>query len=164
MSALLKYSGLALIALAAYFLGRSFEEREGSRVRVLDGFVGLLRHIRKGIASYLEPIPRALFSFADGELERIGFLPLLREGATLYEAYSEVSGRISLGSEAERLLSELFKRLGRGTREETVKDAQCAEEELSRIAESEKAELEKSVKLTKTMLYAVALGIIILFL
>ena len=67
MSVLLKYSGLALIALAAYFLGRSFEEREGSRVRVLDGFVGLLGHIRKGIASYLEPIPRAMLSFADGE-------------------------------------------------------------------------------------------------
>ena len=164
MSTLFRYAGLALVALAAYFLGRSYEERENARVRALDGFVGLVRHIRTAVATYLEPIPRAVLSFADEELERIGLLPLLRDGGVLSEAYASVSGRLSLGADAQRLLSGLFERLGRGSRDETVRDMECTLEELSKIAERERAELEKNVRLAKTMLYAAALGIIILFL
>lgn len=163
MSELLKYAGLFLIAIAALLLCRRYGAYAERRVAETRGFLNLLRHVRGRIASFLEPLPRAVRGFSDGALESLGFLTRLREGEALPEAYLAVMGKCSLSKEVRRLLEDTLCALGRGTRDETVSYVDGRISELSELLAAEEVELERSVKLTRTLICAAALGIVILF-
>ena len=163
MSELLKYAGVFLIAIAALLLCRGYGAYAERRVAETRGFLQLLRHVRGRIASFLEPLPRAVRGFGDDALESLGFLPRLREGESLPDAYLAVRGKCSLGKEVRELLEDTLPGLGLGTRDETVSYIDGKICELGELLTAEEGELERSVKLTRTLICAAALGIVILF-
>ena len=163
MTEFFKYAGLALIAVAAILTARRYDAYTRRRLAVTESFLRLLRHVRGRIFTFLEPLPRAVRSFSDEMLESVGFLGAVREGACLSDAFSAVAERCSLGAVARELIGSTFASLGRGTREETVAFTDSRISELTELLEQEREELARSVKLTRTLMYAAALGIIILF-
>jgi hypothetical protein len=101
--------------------------------------------------------------FTNEALEALGFLAALREGENIYDAYLGVEERTALASDTRELLSETFRELGKSSREETLTLIDVRSSELEELLRRDTEEGERSVRLTRTLLYAAALGAVILF-
>lgn len=163
MIELVRYAGLALICLCAVLISQRYSAYSRRRIDEGRGFHQLLLHLRGRIRTSLEPIPRAVRGFTNEALEALGFLAALREGENIYDAYLGVEERTALASDTRELLLETFRELGKSSREETLTLIEVRSSELEELVRRDTEEGERSVRLTRTLLYAAALGAVILF-
>ena len=77
---MLRMIGAIMILAASAGVGYCFSAAEGGRVRQIEGFLLLLRHIRNGIVTYASPVEEIYNRFENTALETCGFLPALRTG------------------------------------------------------------------------------------
>lgn len=157
----MKLIGVGLIFIGAYLAARRNGERERERLSLLLGYESFLREMRSRTASLLEPVSRWVGGFRCEALERVGFLPAVREGRRLGEAFSRASS--GLDSRASEALLELFSRVGASLDEEVAR-LDAALSVLETRVSAEKLASEERTRTFTVLALAAAAGVGILVL
>lgn len=153
---------LALLPFAALMIGRGYTAFADKRITEYEEYIDLFALIRGRVGSFMSPIPEVICESECRVLREIGFMDALREGSSLSEAYIEVMPRSYASASVKRIMSSFFQGFGHSYLEETVRQIDSAREEVREVIDKEKVELEKSVKLVRSLLMLSAVGLIIL--
>lgn len=162
MSVYLKWAGAGVILLSALYVGREYSAYVRQRLQQHRAFVALLLHIEQMISQFLTPQDGLWRDFSNDALEKCGFLPLLREGKGLSQAFEKVKASLSLSERTKEMLSGFFADFGGGYLDGEMSRTAGFRAELESCLEKEGEELEKSLKITNALLVAGAVGIVIL--
>lgn len=162
MSYLIKGVVSALLAIICALVIRGYGGYMKKRLTESGELLRLCETIRKSIATRLLT-PREALSGVSGlspATER--FRALVASGSPLGEAFAEVSGALSVSPATRDMLSEYFGSFGKGYLDDEVR---CADELIGRFREQllrEELAAEGELKVAKSVIIAVTLGIIIL--
>lgn len=159
MSFYLRLLGGALLMIFALMCGRAYSSYSARAIAELDGFISFMSHVRLKVATQLATQSALCDGFECESLERCGFLPALREGKRVMDAYNKAA--IAVCQPARRVLSSFFSGLGRGYRSDELARADSAISECERILAREREQMPKDVKLIYTLLAAISLGLLI---
>lgn len=162
MSDFLRILGGALLLLCALLVGREYSAYAGRRIAEHQGFIALISHSEGMIGRFLSSGDELWRGFDNEALERVGFLPLIKDGKDADSAFSTVKGRLSLGDEAKKKVEEFFKDFGSGYKDQEIARISALRAELETSLKSETAELEKNSRVLNALLVGGALGLIIL--
>ena len=162
MSFYIKIVGGLILLACAFLIGKAYESYAFRAISEYEAFLSMLGHIKNKINCFLMTTCKLLCDFESGPLEESGFLPKLREGKRMSEAFEDASARLAISKEAKKLLSVFFEELGVGYKDEELNRISGVERELSSILSREREEMPKNVRIAKTLLLAAALGILIL--
>ena len=162
MSIYLKWAGAVVIMLCALFFGKEYSAYVQKRLSQFRGFVAFIEHIQGMISRFLAPQESLWQNFSDNALEDCGFLPTLRSGSALSEAFGACESSLLLSDEQKTRLSDFFADFGREYMAGELTRASDFHKELEQSLKKEEAELEKSLKITNAILIAGTLGIVIL--
>lgn len=163
MSLIFKLFGAALLLLSAAFISRKYSEHITYRVGLTRAFSELLLHIKNKISVYLAPPSELVVGFCSDVLAASGFISLTRELGSPKKAYASLGKSLPLTPEAKRILDTYFDSFGSAYKEGLLRATEIAESALRLEAEKEEAALVREKKLARTVIFAVALGVIILF-
>lgn len=159
---MIKYIGAGVIFLLSFYL--SSEHRRYSRRRLLEGEASLafMKALRRDLGCFLRPISEWAQDYEDSVFMESGFLSLLREGASLGEAYRISEPNFNMSEAAKKSLSSFCAAFGRGYLEDELRlaDAHIAELEASLAAE--RTNTPKSCRLVGTLAAAGSFAIVIL--
>ncbi len=164
MSLYLRWGGAVLLMIGALLTSRAYESYLKRRIGEYRGLVSLIAHAEGEIAKFLAHGSELWRSFKDEALEKCGLLPALREGGSLFSAFQESCGNMSLSTAARQRLSELFKKLGQGYREGELSLLSSIKESLSAELDIESAEAEKNIKVVRALLFGGALCVAVMVL
>ena len=153
---------LAILPLAALIIGRGYSVYVDRRIAECEELCELLIHIRARVGCFLSPVSEMLSDFHSDRLSELGFVREVCDGRGLSEAYENIAPRLSVSEEVRRVIGGFFESFGRGYRDETLSEIDYARESLEKILERERVELDKSVRLTRSILLLVSVGLIIL--
>lgn len=141
---------IAFCPIAAGFLGA---KNAKAQIREQEGFLRLLAHIRYEISAFLTKQEQLFARFENAALEQNGFLPLLKAQrvtdaySTLYTALMLQKDALHIGGQAQALLIEYARDLGRRDAEEECARAANTEAALLEIWNKSREESEKKVRL-----------------
>ena len=146
----------ALIASGEY---KTYAKR---RILQYEGIISLFSHLEGMIGRYLASGDGLYRGFENAELERIGLLPLLRQGVGLSEAFKRCEGELNLSKNRCKAMSDFLSGLGRDYKDRELKLLSdfCMELVKEKTLEAER--LEKSVKVTSALLIGGALAFLIM--
>lgn len=164
MSYYLRLFGGGLVLILAMLVGRGYSRFKSKRIAETEGFVALISHAEGMISRFLSHGSSLWQDFSNSELEASGFLPMLRKGASLSEAFSASESSLSINKRVKDRLSEYFDLFGRGYREDELKAAAACRSELEEMLGAERKELGNDVKTVNAVLFGTALGVVILLL
>ena len=160
MSIFLRIAGGALLLGGAALASGAYKRYAEGQLAMLEDFYELLSHIKERISVYLSPQSALLSDFRCETLEECGFIPVYRECGSLHTAFK--SARISLCSDAKRLLSSFFESFGKGYKNEEIARAESAGAECKRILERERENVPRDVRLAGVLISSLALAVFIL--
>lgn len=155
----MKWIGIAILFLGAYLATCSYRERLRVRARLLVGYRDFVREMRSRASNYLEPVSRWAGGFVSDALEESGFLPSVRAGERICDAFSHASR--GLDKVVTDALSELFSHTGACLADE-VGRIDRALEVLEESAEVKERECEERARLFSVLTVAVCLGVTVL--
>ncbi len=155
----MRYAGIALIFIGAYLLARRNRAREREGLSLLLGYESFVREMRSRAANTLEPVSRWAGGFECPALERAGFLPSVREGKRLAEAFREASA--GLDRAAKDALTALFSRTGASLDDE-IRRIDTALAVVGKRAEDEAGASEERARLFSVLALAISAGVGIL--
>ena len=162
MNLLFRWGGAALIMAGALFINNEYKQYINRRISEYRGFLSLISHAEGKISKYLSYGDGLWRDFSDDSLDMCGFIPLLRGGCTVYDAFEKSKKRLSLSKETKEFLSSSFKDLGRGYREGEISYLLDLKSRLTRGLEEEEMNAEKNKKVATALLFGGALAILIL--
>ncbi len=162
---LLKASAAVLVLFTSRTLVAEYKKYIEKKLCAMEGFLSLLSFIKNELACRLRTSEEWAREFSSDILTECGFLPeLLRTGST-EAAFARAKGELPmLGEETVKLLSSYFSAFGKSYRDEEQREACRVFDELSRLLARERSDTQRSLKAVRILTYAVALGVIILFL
>lgn len=164
MSAYFGIIGAIAVTLACLLLSGSYSAYIRRRVAEYSAYLDFLRFMRREISSSIPTTRELGFRSGDSVLEGIGFLPALREGALISEAFSR-SKKESLMSEADReALGHYFSEFGLGTLNTELSSLDACIASFSERERAERSEAPRRIKLAATllMLFAAALTVLLI--
>lgn len=155
---------LAALPATALAVGRGYALYLARGVAECEGFLALLRRCAERISCLLSPICEITADFENDALSRVGFISLIREGKSAEQAYEAVESRLCIGNGTKDILRRAFGDMGKGYDSKSASDRlmlSCTElaDHLSLL----KTENEKNLKLARSVLLLVSLGLVILF-
>ena len=156
--------GAAIIFLCAMATVREYGTYCRKRIAQSAAFLAFVRHVGERVCVYLMPIGSAALEFEDTELSAVGFLGAVRSGGTVYSAFTLARDKLLFSDEQKAYLSSLFKELGCAYIEDERVRVEKATDTLSRLHAEEERKAMESEKVVRTLILALALGIIVLIL
>ena len=148
--------------ISALFFGKEYSAYAERRAGEGESFIRLLAHIEKMIDSYLLPHGELFLGFSNEWLEKCGFLAKLREGSGLSSAFSSARDRLAISEPIKARLAEYFSGFGKVYKEAELSRLRECRTDVEKMLSLERAELEKSVKVTRALLLGGAAGIMIM--
>ena len=164
MTGTLSLIGATLVVGCAIFISRAYGAFAERRKAETEDFYLFILHIKGEVSRFLSKPERIFRSFESEALDSVGFLAPenLTGEAPFSSAYGAVRDRLSVSYSTDKILSEFFSGFGRDYRDGELKRCDAYAEELSRLWAREEGELLKSLQVTRAVLAAAALGIVIL--
>ena len=162
MNVLWRYVGGGLVLLSAMIASAEYRSYAKRRILQYEGLIALLAHIEGMIGRYLASGDGLYRGFESAELERIGLLPLLRQGVGLADAFKRCLGEINLPKDSRKAVSEFLSGLGRDYKEGELKSLREFRTELEREKSTEAERLEKNAKVITVLLIGGALAFLIM--
>ena len=159
---LFKLLGIAAALFAAAVVSRRYSEYITLRAELTRGFSELLMHIKNKISVTLAPPSELIEGFESEPLSRVGFISRTRELGSPKEAYRDMSRSLPLSEGTRRVLDGYFSGFGGVYFGELIRLTEAAHSSLAEIAEAECRTLPREKKLSRTVIFAVALGAVIL--
>lgn len=148
--------------LASLAVIKGYREYIARRISEQESFISMLSHMEGKINRYLTPIVESLSDFIDDNLTRIGFFERMADGDSVYDAFNNVSAKLSVGEETKETLSETFGALSGRYKDEVLKKLREGISRLEGILSLEREELSKKERVASVVLVAAVLGIFIL--
>ena len=161
MSFYLKLLGSGLLLLSALLASSEYSSYADRRLLHYSGVVALLSHAEGVISRFLSSGGEMWREFKNDELEKIGLLPLLREGETLLSAFQKCEAKLYLSVEAKEKIKEFLSTVGKEYRAGAVSSFAELRQSLESEMKSEKDRLEKQVKIVRALLLGGALAFVI---
>ena len=155
----MKWAGIALLFLGAYLAVGKYKAWLRVRLELLVGYADFVREMRSRAANYLEPVSSWVGRFRSRVLEEAGFLPALRGGKRLCDAFANACG--VLDGKVKATLGELFSRTGECLSDE-VRRIDRALGVLESSVEAATREYEDRTRVFSALALAVSVGITIL--
>ena len=162
---IIKAAAAVLVFFVSGNLAGEYKRYIEKRISALEGFLSLLNFIKGELSCRLRTSAEWAEDFSQEALSACGFIAELRKTGNLCSAFTVARGNLPpLGEDATKLLSGYFSSFGKSYREEEYKETCRTFDELSRLLTREKSDSQKSVRAVRVLSYAVAVGVIILFL
>lgn len=159
---ILRVVGAALLLLAATGFIRLYRAYLHTRVAFFDEFISLIGDLRRHISTHRGSVAGVVAAHSGGKLGEIGFVTAYEASGSLYKAFSEVRGRISMPEDALRSLDEYFRTYGTGYTADELAAADAEIATLERMAKAEKEASLHSQKAASATAVAIALGLVVL--
>ena len=160
---MLRVGGALLLLAGALLFAIDATAAEQKKLRLLEGLLLLVRHIRREIEGPRTPMPQILSSFTHGALEECGFLPVLRE-AGLAAALCQCREMMPLSGEEMRTLSGFAATLGRSGAKGQVELCDRTAAELERSLAKRREEVPRRTRVLQTLSISGALMLLLLLL
>ena len=162
MSVFWRFAGGGLVVLAAMLASRAYSDYAKRRLLQYSGLIALFSHTEGMILRFLSSGEGIWRGFSNEELERVGLLPLLREGESLKSAFLKCEGGLALSKGAIERIKDFLSSHGRGYREGEVSSLSTFRRQLEEEMKSEEIALDKSVKVARALLIGGALAFLIM--
>ena len=159
MSYYVAIAGSGLILLFAYLAGRGYAGYAERRYGQYEGLVALFEHMKEQLECYLSGGEAMLAGFFSQPLSEVGFFDGDGDAAARFE---RVRSRLSVDADTKSRLGQFFAAFGSGYLSTERERLLPVLSFLYRQRDSYREEMEKSVKLVRSLLIAAALGLIIL--
>ena len=160
---IVKYLSIGAMAITALWIGRGYSAYAERRLGEMRGLSALILHIESRLGRTLDYGAELYRGFDDECLEKCGFLPLLREGKPLYDAFLEVKKSMILPGEVENLVDKLFSSFGKGYKDQEIEKLRTARVELDEKIATYGEDLEKNKRVVNALLFGItASGAILL--
>ena len=162
MSAFWRFTGGGLVVLSAILASNAYSEYAKRRLLQYSGLIALLTHAEGMISRFLSSGDGLWRGFKNEELERVGLLPLLREGESLKSAFLKCEGAFALEKEAIERITKFLSTSGSNYREGEVAAISAFRNQLEAEFKTEEETLDKSVKVTRALLLGGSLAFLIM--
>ena len=160
---IVKYLGIGAMAITALWIGRGYSAYADRRLGEMGGISALILHIESRLGRTLDYGAELYRGFDDEFLEKCGFLPLLREGRPLYDAFSEVRSSMLLPDEVADIVDGLFSSFGKGYKDQEIERLRRARDELDKKITTLREESDKNKRVVNALLFGItASGAILL--
>ncbi|MBR4835462.1 MAG: hypothetical protein IKU99_00485 [Clostridia bacterium] len=160
---IVKYLGIGGLGLTALWIGRGYSAYADRRLGEMGGISALILHIESRLGRTLDYGAELYRGFDDEFLEKCGFLPLLREGKPLYDAFSEAKTSMILPDEVADIVENLFSSFGKGYKDQEIERLRMARAELDNKITTLREESDKNKRVVNALLFGItASGAILL--
>ena len=160
---IVKYLGIGAMAITALWIGRGYSAYADRRLGEMGGISALFLHMESRLGRTLDYGAELYRGFEDEFLEKCGFLPLLREGRPLYDAFSEVRSSMLLPDEVADIVDGLFSSFGKGYKDQEIERLRRARAELDKKITTLREESDKNKRVINALLFGItASGAILL--
>ena len=160
---IVKYLGIGAMAITALWIGRGYSAYADRRLGEMGGISALILHIESRLGRTLDYGAELYRGFDDEFLEKCGFLPLLREGRPLYDAFSEVRSSMLLPDEVADIVDGLFSSFGKGYKDQEIERLRRARDELDKKITTLREGSDKNKRVVNALLFGItASGAILL--
>ena len=160
---IVKYLGIGAMAITALWIGRGYSAYVDRRLGEMRGLSALILHIESRLGRTLDYGAELYRGFSDEFLEKCGFLPFLREGKPLSDAFSEAKTSMLLPDEVSTLVDNLFSSFGRGYKDQEIERLRRARDELDKKITTLREESDKNKRVVNALLFGItASGAILL--
>lgn len=160
---IVKYLGIGAMAITALWIGRGYSAYADRRLGEMGGISALILHMESRLGRTLDYGAELYRGFDDEFLEKCGFLPLLREGRPLYDAFSEVRSSMLLPDEVADIVDGLFSSFGKGYKDQEIERLRMARAELDKKITTFREESDKNKRVVNALLFGItASGAILL--
>ena len=160
---IVKYLGIGAMAITALWIGRGYSAYADRRLGEMGGISALILHMESRLGRTLDYGAELYRGFDDEFLEKCGFLPLLRDGRPLYDAFSEVRSSMLLPDEVADIVDGLFSSFGKGYKDQEIERLRRARAELDKKITALREELDKNKRVVNALLFGItASGAILL--
>ena len=153
----IKVIGAGVIMIFAIVVGREYSDYAGRRAEQLRGFLYLICHIRGRISRFLAFGDGLCYGFECDALESVGFLPLVREGTNLYDAFEKCKSRLSLSGAQKKILSDFFLGFGMDYKDGELERMTDFLANYEKITERDVENMTKNVQVARALLFGGAL-------
>ena len=162
MNLYVRWGGAALLTIGALALGKGYSDYVKRRLEETEGFIALTDFVKGKLEKYRTPADGLFSDFYEERLDPLGLPEALRRGERAASVYADVEEKLAVGKETKECLSSFFSSLGSDYLKGELKRCDGALDKLREILEFESEELMKNLKITKLLLVAASLGILIL--
>ena len=153
---IVKYLGIGAMAMTALWIGRGYSAYADRRLGEICGISALILHIESRLVRTLDYGAELYRGFDDEFLEKCGFLPLLREGKPLYDAFSEAKTSMILPDDVADLAENLFSSFGKGYKDQEIERLRMARAELDNKITTLREESDKNTRVVNALLFGIA--------
>ena len=161
---LLKSLGILMLPSLTLYLALKVSSYGFRRLEQIEGMLLFLRYCRAQIHCFRTPLGDIYRGFENEALEQAGFLPVLRESASLAVAIEKARPALYLDEEQLSLLSACAGELGGSFCEEQVAACDYYIGEFEAACGRERQECPRSAKLRRSMVLAGGLMVILVLL
>ena len=152
---IVKYIGIGAMAITALWIGRGYSTYADRRLGEMGGLSALFLHMESRLGRTLDYGGELYRGFDNDFLEKCGFLPLLREGRPLYDAFSEVRSSMLLPDEVADIVDGLFSSFGKGYRDQEIERLRTTRAELDKEIATLSEDLEKNKRVVNALLFGI---------
>lgn len=153
---IVKYIGIGAMAITALWIGRGYSTYADRRLGEMRGLSALFLHMESRLGRTLDYGGELYRGFDDEFLEKCGFLPLLREGRTPSDAFSEAKSSMVLSREVKNLAENLFSSFGRGYKDQEIERLRQAKKEIDEDIARTADLLEKNKRVVNALLFGIS--------
>ena len=148
----MKLLACGLIVICSYFIGATLCEAEGDKLKTLDALYSLFSEMLMRISGERAPLYRIFAEAESEQLERIGFLPLLRSQRGIsVSVWEKAVGTLGCAPTLTRELDLFGAELGRLALDEQIKRIEACRASIAEHRDMLARELPDRQKSTKAV-------------
>lgn len=160
---LVKIIGAALLLGLTVYVALEFSLMEGRRLRQIEGFLLLLRHIKAQISCFCMPTADIYRGFSNESLEESGLLASLCETNEFAKSIKDCRERLYLEDEEINLMLAFGGELGKSYRGEQIDCCDYYISEFESTYSARREEHPRRTRLMRSLLLSGGLMVIIIF-
>ncbi len=161
---MIRLIGILLILASSVLFGELYLSRCRAAVSGLTSLSDFLKYARERVKNLLEPLSSVAEGYSDGLLEESGFLPVLRSGGSLAEAFSESADKLSSSADTQVLIASALASLDMSSGEGLVSGLDALISSLGGIEKSLSDEAVRRGRAVRITAIAAGLGLAVLLL
>lgn len=165
----MRLAGAILLFLTSFLAGIQAGKNERRRTAECEAFLALFRHVKNQVGYFLAPTKQIYRSFENEILSDCGFLGALaaHEGDEVYydawqSALGSCRGSLHLSEGQMKVVEAFGACIGKSNEALQMKNLDYYIGEMTVITERQKTEMQKNIKLYRTLGFAVGAAIAIL--
>lgn len=160
----MRYIGMCFLFAAAALVSYMYEGRQRMCRAQADAMLRFLVSLRRELACYAKPIAAFAAAYSDEVLERISFLPVLRQQGVLSTAWRAAEDQCCLSRPMRELFGRFGESFGAGYREDELRAVDAVIAEAQTLCQAEEQALPRRCRLCRTLCVSLSLMLVLVLL